>query len=129
MTNGSALVLEVFNFQFSFARMNSVNKQAPAWLSMSLRVKIDKTHSEHNESGPPPNCRPTSISVVKGHKEKYAVQQNGPYSITSSAVSRNSCEIVSPSDFAVLRLTVSSFLVGACTGRSAGLAPRRMRSR
>ena len=33
-----------------------------------------------------------------------------------------------PSAFAVLRLMTVSYLVGACTGRSAGLAPRRMRS-
>ena len=33
-----------------------------------------------------------------------------------------------PSDFAVLRLMIRSNLVGACTGRSAGLAPLRMRS-
>src|SRR5207245_689377 len=33
-----------------------------------------------------------------------------------------------PSAFAVLRLTISSYLVGACTGRSAGFSPLRMRS-
>jgi hypothetical protein len=32
-----------------------------------------------------------------------------------------------PSDFAVLTLTASSYLVGACTGRSAGFSPLRMR--
>ena len=35
---------------------------------------------------------------------------------------------VRPSAFAVLRLTASSYLVGACTGRSAGFSPFRMRS-
>ena len=33
-----------------------------------------------------------------------------------------------PSSFAVLRLMTSSYLVGACTGRSAGFSPLRMRS-
>jgi hypothetical protein len=33
----------------------------------------------------------------------------------------------SPSAFAVLRLIISSNFVGRCTGRSAGLAPLRMR--
>ena len=33
-----------------------------------------------------------------------------------------------PSAFAVLRLITSSYLVGACTGRSAGFSPLRMRS-
>ena len=50
------------------------------------------------------------------------------YSITSSA-SCWSCQGTSrPSAFAVLRLMTSSYLVGACTGRSAGFAPRKMRS-
>ena len=34
----------------------------------------------------------------------------------------------SPSALAVLKSIAVSYLVGACTGRSAGLAPRRMRS-
>ena len=33
-----------------------------------------------------------------------------------------------PSALAVLRLITSSYLVGACTGRSAGFSPLRMRS-
>ena len=33
-----------------------------------------------------------------------------------------------PSAFAVLRLITSSYLVGACTGRSAGFSPLRIRS-
>ena len=33
-----------------------------------------------------------------------------------------------PSAFAVLRLITNSYLVGACTGRSAGFSPLRMRS-
>jgi transposase len=33
----------------------------------------------------------------------------------------------SPSAFAVLRLITNSYLVGACTGRSAGFSPLRMR--
>ena len=35
---------------------------------------------------------------------------------------------VRPSALAVLRLITSSYLVGACTGRSAGFSPFRMRS-
>src|SRR5262249_6325725 len=51
-----------------------------------------------------------------------------PHSTTSSAISRKSREIVRPSAFAVLRLMISSNFVGACTGRSAGFSPLRMRS-
>src|SRR5262249_34362750 len=50
------------------------------------------------------------------------------HSITSSAATSRPDGTVKPSAFAVLRLTVVSNLVGACTGRSAGLEPRRMRA-
>ena len=50
------------------------------------------------------------------------------YSITSSARPSNGSGTVMPSALAVLRLITSSYLVGACTGRSAGVSPLRMRS-
>src|SRR5262249_43556379 len=50
------------------------------------------------------------------------------HSITSSARASKVGGTSRPSDFAVLRLMTSSYLVGACTGRSAGFSPRRMRS-
>src|SRR5262249_52558314 len=50
------------------------------------------------------------------------------HSITSSARASSVVGTVRPSAFAVLRLMISSYLVGACTGKSAGLAPLRMRS-
>src|SRR5262249_14295671 len=50
------------------------------------------------------------------------------HSITSSARARTEDGISSPSAFAVLRLMISSYLVDAWTGRSAGLSPLRMRS-
>ena len=45
------------------------------------------------------------------------------YSITSSAVASSEGGIVRPSAFALLRLTISSNLVGCSTGRSPGFAP------
>ena len=51
-----------------------------------------------------------------------------PHSITSSARASSVGGTVRPSAFAVLRLITSSYLVGACTGRSAGFSPLRMRS-
>ena len=51
-----------------------------------------------------------------------------PYSITSSARASSVGGISKPSALAVLRLITSSYLVGACTGRSAGFSPLRMRS-
>src|SRR5262249_5826498 len=50
------------------------------------------------------------------------------HSITSSARASSVGGSVRPSVFAVLRLMVSSYFVGACTGRSAGFSPLRMRS-
>src|SRR5262249_16248940 len=50
------------------------------------------------------------------------------HSITSSAATSTPGGTVKPSVLAVLRLTTVSYLVGVCTGRSAGLTPRRMRS-
>jgi hypothetical protein len=50
------------------------------------------------------------------------------YSITSSARASSCGGMVRPSAFAVLRLIVSTYLVGACTGKSAGFSPLSMRS-
>jgi hypothetical protein len=50
------------------------------------------------------------------------------YSITSSARASSDGGTSRLSPLAVLRLMISSYLVGACTGRSAGFSPLRMRS-
>ena len=50
------------------------------------------------------------------------------HSITSSARASSVGGTSRPSALAVLRLITSSYLVGACTGRSAGFSPLRMRS-
>src|SRR6266498_789881 len=50
------------------------------------------------------------------------------HSITSSARASSVAGTSRPSAFAVLRLITNSYLVGACTGRSAGFSPLRMRS-
>ena len=51
-----------------------------------------------------------------------------PHSITSSARASSAGGTVIPSALAVFRLITSSNLVGACTGRSAGFSPLRIRS-
>src|SRR6516165_10753750 len=50
------------------------------------------------------------------------------HSITSSARASSVGGTVRPSAFAVFMLITNSYLVGACTGRSAGFSPLRMRS-
>ena len=56
------------------------------------------------------------------------VRIHGNYSITSSALARSVGGTVRPCAFAVVVLITNSYLVGACTGRSAGFSPLRMRS-
>ncbi len=50
------------------------------------------------------------------------------YSMISSARASSEVGTVRPSAFAVFRFMMSSYLLGACTGRSAGFSPRNMRS-
>src|SRR5262249_13377380 len=50
-----------------------------------------------------------------------------PHSITSSARASKGGGTSMPGDFAVLRLMTSSYLVGACTARSAGFPPFNIR--
>src|ERR1700690_2199109 len=45
------------------------------------------------------------------------------HSITSFAVASSDGGMVRPSALAVLRLMINSYLVGACTGSSAGFSP------
>ena len=59
----------------------------------------------------------------KCHFQTHASQQSKPYSITSSARASTDAGRSRPSALAVFRLTTSSYLVGVCTGRSAGFAP------
>src|SRR5262249_19013405 len=51
-----------------------------------------------------------------------------PHSITSPPRASTPHGTSRPSGLAVLRLITRSYLVGACTGRSAGFSPLRMRS-
>src|SRR5262249_54402194 len=55
-------------------------------------------------------------------------KRTSSYSMIVSARASTAGGIVSPSALAVLRLIASSYLVGACTGKSAGFSPLRMRS-
>src|SRR6516225_4829412 len=50
------------------------------------------------------------------------------YWSTLSAMASKFGGVLNPSASAIFRLIVSSYLVGACTGRSPGFSPRRMRS-
>src|SRR5207244_11223176 len=59
--------------------------------------------------------------VTRGAKAAVSNRSKAaPYSITSSAATSRPGRTVRPSAFAVLRLRTVSYLVGVCTGRSAG---------
>src|SRR5215472_7431619 len=51
-----------------------------------------------------------------------------PHSITSSARASSVLGTIRSSALAVFKLISNSYLVGACTGRSAGFSPLRIRS-
>jgi hypothetical protein len=67
--------------------------------------------------------RPRSRRAAE-HRDELAAL----HSITSSARASSVAGTSRPSAFAVLRLMISSYFVGACTGRSAGFSPLRIRS-
>src|SRR5262249_1138210 len=70
--------------------------------------------------------RPRRERPRGGSAGKQSGERAPPHSITSSARASKVGGTVSPSAFAVLRLSTKSYLSGACTGRAAGLSPLRM---
>jgi hypothetical protein len=72
--------------------------------------------------------RPRSPRAYRFHARGSAESRWAIHSMTSSARRRNDSGIVSPSAFAVLRLITNSNLIGRSIGKSATLAPLRIRS-
>src|SRR5512132_2270708 len=70
----------------------------------------------------------TCFQIHNEEMESGQADKQITYSITSLALASSVVGTVRPSAFAVLRLITNSYLVGACTGRSAGFSPLRMRS-
>src|SRR5262249_13433222 len=75
----------------------------------------------------PSGERPPRRSAAE-HRDELAALYRGNHSITSSAATSRPGGTVKPSAFAVFKLMTVSNLVGACTGRSADLSPRKIRS-
>src|SRR5262249_45531486 len=74
-------------------------------------------------------CRERPCSRAAEQRDEPPPLHRRGHSMTSSARARRSLSgIWRPSAFAVLRLMTNSYLVGACTGRSAGFSPLRIRS-
>src|SRR5262245_3548558 len=73
-----------------------------------------------------PRPRPDAVNVFGGEVSSTSSPLVLPaHSITSSARASSVGGTSRPSALAVLRLIASSYLVGACTGRSAGFSPLR----
>jgi len=70
----------------------------------------------------------SDIRKCERHVRYGPIAEMANHSITSSARASSAGGTVRPSALAVLRLITSSYLVGACTGRSAGFSPLRTRS-
>src|ERR1019366_1831527 len=87
------------------------------------RSGINKPDHWHRRLRRPRCKRPRSR-----HTAKQSDELTPPHSITSSALVSSDGGTVRLRALAVLRLITSSYLVGACTGRSAGFSPFRMRS-
>ena len=65
---------------------------------------------------------------IKPNGTRGSPRRTRPYSIPSSARTRNASGIVAPSALAVFRLMTRSNFVGCATGRSAGVRPLRILS-
>jgi hypothetical protein len=84
------------------------------------------TSRERSAAVAPHRPLPRTGWGASGGKRTAIHSECGCYSMTSSARTRIDGGIVSPSAFAVLRLTTSLKVVGCGTGRSAGFAPFRI---
>ena len=101
-------------------RRNAVMRACPSASSPVISTTIRRTRSPccaRAASGHPAAAPPSNV-------KEFAA----PHSITSSARASSDGGTERPSALAVLRLITSSYLVGACTGRSPGFSPLRTRS-
>src|SRR5262249_36369530 len=94
---------------------------------LCLRIALGKAHQHADPPHP--------VGLLRARRERprrRTTEQRDEvalvHSITSSARASTVAGTSRPSAFAVFRLITSSYLVGACTGRSAGFSPFKMRS-
>src|SRR6516164_8648267 len=87
------------------------------------RTRIEITNHRHRRLLRARRERPRAHRATEQRDELAA-----DHSITSSARASTVAGMSRPSALAVLRLMTSSYFVGACTGRSAGFSPFKMRS-
>jgi hypothetical protein len=107
---------------------NGIRAGSPCWrLAISAPTFCRRRHQHSDPPHPLALLRPRRERPCGRAAEKRD-ELAAPHSITSSARASSVGGTSRPSALAVLRLITSSYLVGACTGRSAGFSPLRMRS-
>src|SRR5262245_5948559 len=115
-------------------KVSSIDPSEPAERALQrrnvgscLRVSLRKLHQY-----PDPRYLLRSLSHSGKRPRGRAAEERDElaalHSITSSARASTVVGISRPSALAVLRLITNTYLVGACTGRSAGCSSLRMRS-
>jgi hypothetical protein len=110
--------------------------KAPARTPAATRLPRDRRHRTPSAPRPAVSGRYAAPVLPSSHASPSRVREgprtiteNGqPYSMTWSATASSLSGTLRPSDFAVLRLMTSSYLIGCWIGRSVSLAPLRMRS-
>src|SRR5262249_2584796 len=117
----------VFNADIAVLDIACLNEALPergnGIFECSGRSAVEEPDNRHRRLLRPRRERPRSQRAAEKRDELAPL-----HSITSSARASSVGGISRPSAFAVLRLMTSSYLVGACTGRSAGFSPLRIRS-
>ena len=92
----------------------------------------DRSRHQHQQADRAASARGCCARAASGHAAaappSSVMNSRRYHSITSSARTSIDGGMSRPSALAVFRLRTVSYLVGACTGSSAALAPRRMRS-
>jgi hypothetical protein len=121
-----------YHVRASPARPPAVSRGVPDCNDRAAGTKAGRDHDASHPGGATwaaPNSRLAIRSPRRRWRAASAERRIAfPHSITSSARTSSDGGTSSPSALAVFRLRAVSYLVGACTGSSAGLAPRRMRS-
>src|SRR5262249_14987081 len=115
--DGDVLALDIACFLQALAKRR---QEKGGWLRES---GVEESDHRHCRLLRPRLERPSGRRGAHERDELSAL-----HSITSSARASTVAGTSRPSAFAVLRLMTSSYLVGACTGRSAGFSPLRIRS-
>ena len=102
--------------------------QALVKCAQAVRVRVGRSCGRGNRSPASPAAARAPRAATRRRAAEQRDELAPPHSITSSARASSDGGTSRPSALAVLRLMTNSNLVGACTGKSAGFSPLRMRS-